>query len=173
MDSMGKVASIFLVVIMMFFVPMGIQAEKEEMMIESFVLAKSAYLVEHIRSNGYLSKEMYEQYEKQLAQTGFLYEIHMEHQQMITNQEEMEEQIEDLDRQTVYYKQVQYQDEILETILEKEELYKMKQGDFFFLSVTSKTKGLSEKIKGFFRIPSYSSPAVYVSIGGRIRDETH
>lgn len=172
MDSMGKIVSIFLVVMMMFFVPMGIQAEKEEMMIESYVLAKSAYFVEHIRSNGSISREMYEQYQKQLAQTGFLYDIHMEHQQMVTNIEEQEQEGEQ-EKNIFCYGVSFYETDILETILDKNEVYVMKQGDFFFLSVTSKTKGLTDKIKSFFLIPNHSSPSIHVSMGGRIRDETH
>lgn len=172
MDSMGKIVSIFLVVMMMFFVPMGIQAEKEEMMIESYVLAKSAYFVEHIRSNGSISREMYEQYQKQLAQTGFLYDIHMEHQQMVTNIEEQEQEGEQ-EKNIFCYGVSSYETDILETILDKNEVYVMKQGDFFFLSVTSKTKGLTDKIKSFFLIPNHSSPSIHVSMGGRIRDETH
>lgn len=172
MDSMGKIASIFLIVIMMFFVPMGIQAEKEEMMIESYVLAKSAYFVEHIRSNGAISREMYEQYQKQLAQTGFVYDIHMEHKQMVTNTEGEQEQEEE-EKGLFCYRSAFYENDILETLFDKNEVYTMKQGDFFFLSVTSKTKGLSDKIKSYFLIPTDSSPAVHVSMGGRIRDETH
>ena len=164
-DSVGKIAGTFLAVVLLFFAPMLILAQKQEMIMESYVFAKTAYLVEHIRSDGYLSKQMYEQYERQLALTGFLYDIEMEHKKPVYYKE---------DESGNYKKQYQkeYEEIILEGVLGEEETYRMKRGDLFFIKVTSRTKSLADRMKSYFFIPTDTAPAIQVELGGLIRDET-
>lgn len=164
MNSFGKITGLLVGIFFLFFVPMFVLAQKQEIVMESYVLTKTAYLVEHIRSNGYLSKEMYEQYEKQLTLTGYLYEIEMEHQQVSYYMNEESQS---------YEKQYQnnYEEDILEVLFHGTGRYEMKRGDFFFLKVTSKTRGFGDKMKPYFLLPIQSMPAIQVELGGMVRDE--
>ena len=148
----------------LFFVPLFLFAEKQELMMESYVLTKTAYLVEHIKSDGYLSKEMYEQYQKQLTWTGYLYEIQMEHQQPCYYFDESSNTYQK------YYEN-NYEEEIVEELFHGTGRYEMKRGDFFFLKVTSKTKGIGDKIRAYFLFPTQTTPAIQVELGGMIRDD--
>lgn len=158
---MGVLVGVFF----LFFVPLLILSEKQEIIMESYVLTKTAYLVEHIRSNGYVSKEMYEQYTKQLAFTGYLYEIEMEHQQVVYDLEEASQSY-------VKHYENNYEEDIQEVLFHGTGRYEMKRGDFFFIKVTSKTKGIGDKMRSYFLLPIQSMPAIQVELGGMIRDET-
>lgn len=164
MDSIGKVAGILISVVLLFFAPLLMMAQKQEMMMESYVFSKTAYLVEHIKSNGYLSKQMYEQYERQLSLTGFVYEIQMEHEHVTYY----------LDEEGRYQKQYQkqYEEDMFERIYSEEERYVMQRGDFFSLKVVSKSKGLAGKMKERLLLLYQEEPAIFVELGGMIRDET-
>lgn len=163
MDSIGKVAGILISVVLLFFAPLLMMAQKQEMMMESYVFSKTAYLLEHIKSNGYLSKQMYEQYERQLSLTGFLYEIQMEHEYATYY----------LDEKGQYQKQYkkQYEEDMLEQIYSEEERYVMQRGDFFSVKVVSKSKGLAGKMKERLLLLYQEEPAIFVELGGMIRDE--
>ena len=164
MNAFGKIIGILIATIIFFFVPIFVLAQRQELMIESYVLTKTAYLVEHIRSNGYVSKEMYERYQRQLAQTGYLYTIEMEHQTALYDKDESGDR---------YQKQYQstYEEDILKVLFGEEGIYSMKKGDFFFLKVASKTRGIADKMKSYFAIPTDSIPVIQVELGGMVRDE--
>ncbi|MBS6558750.1 MAG: hypothetical protein KH355_00560 [Clostridiales bacterium] len=164
MDSVGKIASIFLVVLLLFLAPLLLMEERKDLMLENYVLAKTDYLVEHIRSNGYLSPRMYQQYQQELNGTGMIYEIEMEHERAVYYPEEQSERL------IKHYKNI-YEDDILFTVLEQNRTYQMGRGDFFFMKVTSKSKSMASKLRSYFFISKSELPAIQVELGGRIRDE--
>lgn len=166
MESISKIVAMLLACVLLFVAPIFFLAQKAELAMQSFVMTKTAYLVEHIKSNGYLSPNMYEQYQKQLEQTGLLYEITMEHQKELYYPKEGAENGE------VYVRQFAnvYEDDILHTLLEKKETYRMNRGDFFFLKVKSKTPSLAERIRNNLFLAT-GTAAIQVQFGGVIRDE--
>lgn len=172
MDSISKISGVLLACILLFLAPVFLMAQKAEIITESYVLTKTAYLLEHIRSNGYLSPEMYEEYQRQLGQTGLLYTVEMEHQKNVYYMDDLEKQGEGFEEEAPYKKQYVsfYEDDILNTLFEKREKYRMNQGDFFFLKVQSKSKSLAERMRTRIFV-SEQNRAVQVQLGGVIRDE--
>lgn len=167
MESIGKIVGALLACILLFLAPIFFLAQKTELEIQSFVMTKTAYLVEHIKSDGYISPKMYEQYQRQLAKTGLLYEIKMEHQKKVYYPDE-----EKKEKEVQYQKHwiSTYEDDILEILLEKREKYKMNRGDFFFLKVQSKSPSLAEHIRRNLFLSTGNS-VIQVQFGGVIRDE--
>ena len=164
MDIIGKVASIFLAVILLFFAPLLLVEEKKDLMMESYVLARTGYLVEHIRSDGYLSPEMYRRFQKELEQTGMIYKVEMEHQKAVYYPEETNGTL-------IKHYQNTYENDILKMVLEEKKTYIMNRGDFFFMKVTSQNRSMAERMKSYFLIPSTDLPVIQVELGGVIRDE--
>ena len=124
MDSVGKIASIFLVVLLLFLAPLLLMEERKDLMLENYVLAKTDYLVEHIRSNGYLSPRMYQQYQQELNGTGMIYKIEMEHEKAVYYPEEQSERL------IKHYKNI-YEDDILFTVLVKAKVWQVNFAPIF------------------------------------------
>lgn len=78
-DTLQKVFGILVGVIIFFLLPLYIAFEKKDDISYSLALKITTNFVESVKSKGYLSHEMYNDFISQLAVTGNSYDIKMEH----------------------------------------------------------------------------------------------
>jgi len=78
-DTLQRVFAILIAVIIFFLLPLYIAFEKKDDISYSLALRITTNFVENVKSKGYLSKEMYDNYISRLAVTGNVYDIKLEH----------------------------------------------------------------------------------------------
>lgn len=78
-DTLQRVFAILIAVIIFFLLPLYIAFEKKDDISYSLALRITTNFVENVKSKGYLSKEMYDNYIARLAVTGNVYDIKLEH----------------------------------------------------------------------------------------------
>ena len=74
-----KIIDILIAILVLFLFPIIFFGFKQDGIVQLLVEAQTEMFVEDIRSNGYISKEMYEYYVNRLSATGLLYDISLEH----------------------------------------------------------------------------------------------
>ena len=169
MDYFGRVAELFVTVILLFFVPLSYMSAKSEMLCQTYVTTETTYFVDSVRNIGFLDKQMYETFVKKLAVTNIPYEIKMSHYKakILGTEEEGESELTYLP----YYQGV-YQEEILNEILESEG-YFFNRGDFFSVSVQKKGMTWGDRLDAFLLGRSFESSKMQIVYGGGIRDESN
>lgn len=78
-DNLQRVFSVLISTIIFFMLPLYIAFEKKDDISYALALKITSNFVDEASSKGYISKNMYEQFVSDLALTGNLYEIKMEH----------------------------------------------------------------------------------------------
>ena len=87
LDALDHLTDILIGLAILFLVPLIYSGLKQDTLIRTIVSEQTEQLIEETRSQGYLSREMYEDYQQSLAKTGFLYDIKLEHKQKILEPE--------------------------------------------------------------------------------------
>lgn len=164
MDIFGKMAAIIICVLLLFFWPLLYMAQKQEMIIETYVLSKTASFVENVKSTGCITKNVYKEWLRHLDQTGCLYDIKMERMEPVFYQEDHIEEYKE-------HKKSTFEDDILEAVYGEEEVYQMRQGDYFSVSIVNRTPTLAAKLMNMIYYKGSITGSVSVSLGGAVRDE--
>lgn len=168
MNLLGKIVSFVVAMLVFFILPASYHAQKQEAIIQVYVQTETQKFVDMIRSNGYLNERMYTSFLSALNSTGNLYKITMDHAHKITDTKldeygQVEEYYE--------YKLSTYENEILKTIYQKNDKYRMTQGDYLSVRVQNQT----DTYRDFFdRLLYGANPSVHgivASAGGKILDE--
>lgn len=73
------IIDILVAILVLFLFPIIYFGLKQDALVQTLVQTKTEEFVHEIRSNGYLSKQMYEDYIRELSATGLLYDITLEH----------------------------------------------------------------------------------------------
>lgn len=60
--SLSKIISIFIVAVMMFILPVKINMQRQQEVIQTYILSETIYFVDNIRNTGHLSEKMYLNY---------------------------------------------------------------------------------------------------------------
>lgn len=167
-NGFGKIVEIFLFAILVFLMPLQYEAQKKDGMVEDYVLQETAYFVDSAANLGYLNRNMVELYEKKLAKTGYTYEVVFTlHKQKIYLSQE-EENTDITEREDYEY----VKDAVIrEAIYGEEGEYRMKQGDFLSVQVSSRGKTDYEQLRSFFLMRDVEHGGIFVQYGGMIKDE--
>jgi hypothetical protein len=83
MDSYEHIADMIIGIIIIFLIPMQYFGQKQDALIRTMISSETKILVNEIRSKGYLTKDMYDSYLEELSKTDLLYDIAIEHRQLI------------------------------------------------------------------------------------------
>ncbi len=83
MNSIEKIVDLFVAVIIIFLFPLLYFGQKQDSITQTLVSNQTEAFVNDIRSNGYLTKEMYDNYLEELSKTGLIYTIAAEHRQLV------------------------------------------------------------------------------------------
>lgn len=78
-DTLQRVFAILIAVIIFFLLPLYIAFEKKDDISYSLALRITTNFVDNVKSKGYISKEMYDNFISRLAVTGNVYDIQLEH----------------------------------------------------------------------------------------------
>lgn len=78
-DTLQRVFAIIIAVVIFFLLPLYIAFEKKDDISYSLALRITTNFVDNVKSKGYLSKEMYDNFISRLSITGNVYDIKLEH----------------------------------------------------------------------------------------------
>lgn len=170
MNAFSKVVAIIVACILMFIFPVYSMSNKADDVVETYVDDKTATLVDTIRNTGKLTKEMYDTFSKQLSGTDNLYDIKITHQHAMYYPVYDDSGVATGDVELVY--ENIYQDTILEEVLNGSGVYRFSVGDYISVVIKNTNRTMSTIIEQvFLKSPLSTTNKVYVSKGGRIRDE--
>lgn len=168
MESFSKIVAMFLAVLLLFFWPLYYISQKQEMITQIYVTAKSGAFVDNVRRSGRITINTYNNLLRQLSFTGNIYDIKMEQVKNVYYPLVGEDgEIKDYQIQ----QESIYQDEMLKAIYEEEGDYLMGKGDYFSFVLVNKNQTFSSKLQGIILGRNLDHPAIRVSLGGIIRDE--
>ncbi len=81
-NPFGKIVEIIIAVLLMFFFPLLYFGLRTDSAAQQVVETKSADIMDTVRTQGYLTKDMYDTFLGQLDATGNVYDVHMEHKEL-------------------------------------------------------------------------------------------
>lgn len=170
MDAFGKIAELMVTVILLFLIPFQYMETRKDMMVQNYITTETAYFVDSARNLGYISKNMYETYQKKLSETGKAVDVQLEHYKKVKVLDEKKslEQYED-----VYENSYQEEGtrEILSELYEGTGIYGMHQGDF--LKVKVKNLGVQKSGRVLSALLGMDVEFAQTEYGGMIRDEAY
>jgi hypothetical protein len=158
MDSFGKIIEILVTVILLFLVPIYYLSLKQDDICRVEVQTETAYFVDSVRNQGYLTRNMYELFLRELDNTGQVYSV------KLTYYKKIEVQNEDGEYET------HYESSPMEEFF-TEETVRFQKGDFFKAEVSNVSRPLSAKITDMVLAVDISDKQIYTIYGGAIRDE--
>lgn len=78
-NAFGRVVSVLVLVVAIFIVPLRINYEKVNYIRTIAITSKTVELVDCVRNNGYLEKDMYDSFKRSIAQMDVICNIELEH----------------------------------------------------------------------------------------------
>lgn len=166
MEALSKIVAIFVAVILLFLAPLIYTAQKQDLILQTYVLSVTASFVDTVKNTGKITPNLYQNFIAQLDQTGNLYAIHLERSKKVFYPGEEEETY------LVHYEST-YESDMLTEIYEGSGSYHFNQGDYFSVQVYNRSQTFGERLQGMLIGRSGKAPAIQVSLGGAIRDETN
>lgn len=170
MDVFGKIISIFAGVILLFIAPLLYTAQKQDSISQLYVTQETVKLVDNIRAEGILSRNMYTDYISRIDRTGNLYDIEIihSHKKVTPDYDEEEDMVKDT-VSTYFYNT--YEEEIYQAFDEGKD-YFFSQGDYISLKVVNRTKTMAGQMLMLWGAGNSGDVSILVTYGGLIRDET-
>lgn len=166
MNSLSKIISIIIAVILMFIFPIEYMAIKQDMLHQIYVTAQTTYIVDCTLNLGYLTKQMYEEYLKNLNLTGNIYDINITYYKYnINNLSDTNE-----DYSENYYGI--YSEDVKEVIYSDGE-YRFVKGDFLSFQVKNLNKTFATKIQELLFGRTLPTEQIVTTYGGMIKDEAY
>lgn len=170
MNSLDKIISIILIVLLMYILPVLYNAQKQDTITQSYVSNETTELVTNIKNKGYITVEMYQKFINKIDKTNNLYNVEIIHShKLIEPLYDIETNVFLGDYTTRYYNT--YQDEIMSSF-DTDGIYYFKQGDFISVKIVNRNKTLATKLMEFMYSSSIPKEQIFVTYGGMIRDET-
>ncbi|HEX2945645.1 MAG TPA: hypothetical protein VHT96_06795 [Clostridia bacterium] len=179
-NALSKVFALLIAVVILFVFPIKNELERQDETSRMYVLNETIGLVDSVRNLGYLSPRMYEEFLDELAATGNIYKVEMEHASLIYQPVyEYNAVSGTYDAVEGEYEQTYnstYADVIGECLFPEADPaagknYEMKQGDFFTVRVVNQNKTMATKIQEIMYGRSIMAEKIFVNYGGMIKDE--
>lgn len=158
MDSFGKIIEIMVAAVLLFLLPIYYLSLQQDAVCQSQVRTTTAYFVDSVRNQGYMTRNMYELFLRELDNTGQVYNVELTYYKKIEVQNEEE------GYETHY--EASYTEDLL-----SEERIEFQKGGFFKAEVFNISRPLSAKITDFLLAVDISDKRIYTVYGGAIRDE--
>ena len=150
MDSLGRMIAIIIAVIFLFMFPIRYEAQKDAIVVDSYVRTELSYFFTQINARLEVTQEMYEEFNNQLLNTGVSYEIEIE-RYVTTHAENLSNYLE--------YEDVMYE-------LKEKTSFPLKKGEYLLIRVTPKTMSIIDRLKNLF-LPTLIQQGSYVK-GGKM-----
>lgn len=184
-NALSKVVAIFIVVFLLFIYPIKNELERQDETSRIYVLNKTIGFVDSVRNLGYISPDMYENYLSELATTGNLYKVELEHAKL-----EYIPVMEYNSATGLYETQPgEFQKSYMDTGTEAIEEclfpvtyppappllghpYEMRMGDYFTVNIVNQNKTMATRIQEMVYGRGISPEKIFVTYGGMIKDES-
>lgn len=167
-NSFSEVMMVIIACIIFFIYPIYSTAQKQDSILQSYVTNETTEFVDRIRTNGYISSDMYSVFEKKILQTNNSYEIKITHQHQIINPVYKENGIFTNNVKVSYTNT--YEKEILNTLFNGSGSYRFSQGDYICIEIYNRNPTLAAKLQQVF-YGITGNKQIAVTYGGLIRDE--
>ncbi|HEX3076287.1 MAG TPA: hypothetical protein VHQ24_05435 [Lachnospiraceae bacterium] len=171
MDSFGKIVSIFIAVILLFLFPLQYMAQKQELLLQSYIMKETSYFIDSVRNLGYMTKDMYETYYKKISLGSNSYDIEITHykyglyydEEDITSEEYLE------------HYSCTYTEDIFKTLSDGNHDYRylFNQYDYVTISVYRKNVSFAMRLQLLLAGRSGGDRECITIYGGMIRDEIY
>lgn len=158
MDSFGKIIEIMVTLVLLFLFPIYYLSLQQDAVCQSKVRTTTAYFVDSVRNQGYMTRNMYELFLRELDSTGQVYHVELTYYKKVEVQNEE-------GRYETHYES-SYTNDLL-----SEEKMEFQKGSFFKAEVSNISKPLSAKITDFLLAVDISDKRIYTVYGGAVRDE--
>ena len=79
MKQFEYIADLIIAVVLMFIVPLTYFSQKSDEIVKTQAEVQTMAFMNEVKEKGYVSKDMYEEYQNKLSSTGYLYNIDLEH----------------------------------------------------------------------------------------------
>lgn len=142
-NSVSKWFAAFLALLLLYLVPAGEMARRQDDLSRLVVYQSVTTFVDSVRTKGYVTPTMYNEFQQKLAATGNIYDVEMEHQHKKYHPEYSDDGV-FLDRYTVVY-DAYYQEDIMRYLFPDSNVgkeddsrrYRLTTGDLFQVRVRS------------------------------------
>lgn len=167
-DAVGIILSVILFVFVITGVTLSHTTNTEEKMVQEYVDTKTTQFVDSVRSNGYMSKDMYTNYIQDLLRTGNVYELKMtkEHPSYVPVYDDTGNFTEDYQKNT----QKSYEKEIINQVMSGTD-YEFSKNDYFYVEVYSENVTVNSKVLQAFMGIFPQNKTIHTYYGGAIRNE--
>ena len=159
--AFSRIAAILTAVLLLFLVPLLINMQRQESMVQLAIMQDTVQFVDSVRNMGVVTKDMYNEYQNQIRRIQEGLDIYMEHtqQNLFVGEDKV--------RRT----QVKYTEKDIVELLEEYSIYSFQKGDYLRVEVR-KRAGFLERFMGVLLGNSSTEQNTYVYYGGSIRYET-
>lgn len=181
-NAISKIVSVILAVLLLFFVPVYQNYQKQDDLAYQTAYQAVTNFVDNVRTKGYITPQMYEDFERDLSVGSILYRVDITHEKKIytpvytdpTNPASFTNKYV-VDYDEYYWEQINpFLFDETSPIPKKERMYKLSAGDFFSVYVENKTKTKSTMLFDFLT-GGLGGNDVVISIpyGGMVLNEDH
>ena len=164
-DTLVTVVAIGLAAILMFVFPLMTMSDRTDDVSQLTVDTATTEFVDEIRTTGKITQDKYSQFVETIGSTGNTYDVEMELQVLDENPGKKTTQTtRDKIGENVYYSV--YTSKIKDK-LEKDGVYKVKEGDIVSVNVKNTNQTLSQQLKNFFyKVVGNNTYTIAASHGG-------
>jgi hypothetical protein len=167
-DAVGIIISIILFSFIITGVTVTHTTSTEEKMVQEYVDLKTTQFVDSVRSNGYMSQQMYMTYIQDLLRTGNVYELKMtkEHASYVPIYDDNGNFTNDYQENM----QKSYEKEIIDQVMSDED-YTFSKNDYFYVEVYSKNITKNSRVMESILNIFPQNKTIHTYYGGAIRNE--
>lgn len=167
-DAVGIIISIILFSFIITGVTVTHTTSTEEKMVQQYVDLKTTQFVDSVRSNGYMSQQMYMTYIQDLLRTGNVYELKMtkEHASYVPIYDDKGNFTNDYQENM----QKSYEKEIIDQVMSDED-YTFSKNDYFYVEVYSKNITKNSRVMEAILNIFPQNKTIHTYYGGAIRNE--
>lgn len=164
-DTLVTVVAIGLAAILMFVFPLMTMSDRTDDVSQLTVDTATTEFVDEIRTTGKITQDKYSQFLETIGSTGNTYDVEMELQVLDENPGKKTTQTtRDKIGENVYYSVYTSQ---IKDKLEKDGVYKVKEGDIVSVNVKNTNQTLSQQLKNFFyKVVGNNTYTIAASHGG-------
>ena len=147
-DTVMSIIAIFLAAILMFILPLMSTADRSDDISQQQVQSETTKFVDEIRATGKITEDDYNNFLSTIAQTGNSFDVEMETKILDENsRKKTSEAASTKVGENNYYSEYTSQ---IESQLESNGVYLLKEGDIVTVSVKNTNKTISQILKNFF-----------------------
>lgn len=148
-DTLITIIAIALAAVLMFVFPLMTMSDRTDDVAQLTVETATTEFVDEIRTTGKITPDKYYKFVEAIGSTGNTYNVELEAKILDENPGKKTTQVDSQKiGENVYYSV--YTSQIVDEKLDKDETYKLKEGDIVSVSVKNTNQTLSQQLKNFF-----------------------